>query len=121
MRYLKVLCLVALFFVSMLFFVQNTDVLVQTLTLQLALLSWHVTSAPVPHYLLILLAFVGGAILPMIYFLCEKIRLSKELRGARKMIKKQEEELNSLRNMPIEDAEYATTETIASDSGADQE
>ena len=49
MRYLKVLCLVALFFVSMLFFVQNTDVLVQTLTLQLGLFSWHVTSAPVPH------------------------------------------------------------------------
>ncbi|WP_462325004.1 LapA family protein [Desulfoplanes sp.] len=106
MRYLKVLCLVALFFVSMLFFVQNTDVLVQTLTLQLGLFSWHVTSAPVPHYLLILLAFVAGAILPLVYFMCEKIRLTRELRVARKTIKQQEEELNSLRNMPIEESDY---------------
>jgi putative membrane protein len=119
MRYLKVLCLVALFFVSMLFFVQNTDVLVQTIILQLGLFSWSVTSAPVPHYLLILLAFVAGAILPMIYFLCEKIRLSKELRTARKTIKQQEEELNSLRNMPIEETDYQT-EAVTADVQPEQ-
>ena len=120
MRYLKVLCLVILFFVSMLFFVQNTDILVQTLTLQLGLFSWHVTSSPVPHYLLILLSFVAGAILPMIYFLCEKIRLSKDLRTARKTIKQQEEELNSLRNMPIDDSDYPT-ETVVAESAVGQE
>jgi|JTFO01.1.fsa_nt_gb putative membrane protein len=115
MRYLKVLSLVALFFVSMLFFVQNTDVLVQTLTLQLGLFSWKATSAPVPQYLLILLAFVAGAILPLLYFMCEKIRLSKELRTARKTISKQEEELNSLRNMPLQESDYQT-EPISAES-----
>jgi uncharacterized integral membrane protein len=99
--------------------VQNTDVLVQTIILQLGLFSWSVTSAPVPHYLLILLAFVAGAILPMIYFLCEKIRLSKELRTARKTIKQQEEELNSLRNMPIEETDYQT-EAVTADVQPEQ-
>jgi putative membrane protein len=120
MRYLKVLSLVALFFVSMLFFVQNTDVLVQTLTLQLELFSWKATSAPVPHYLLILLAFVAGAILPLLYFMCEKIRLSKELRTARKTIQQQEEELNSLRNMPIQESDYQT-ETLSAEAESIQQ
>ncbi len=121
MRYLKVLCLITLFFVSMLFLVQNTDVLLQTITLQLELFSWHISSVPVPLYLLILLAFVAGSLLALIYCFGEKIRLAKELRGVRKTIKKQEQELNSLRNMPLQENDYQTTpvtsEATAESSG----
>ncbi len=116
MRYVKVLCLAILFFVSMLFFVQNTEVLLQTLTLQLKFFSWHVVSAPMPHYLLILLAFMFGVVMPLLYFLCEKIRMAKELRRAHKTIKQQEEELNSLRNMPIGERDYQPEAVIAEET-----
>jgi hypothetical protein len=45
--------------------------------------------------------------------------LSKELRTARKTIKQQEEELNSLRNMPIEETDYQT-EAVTADVQPEQ-
>lgn len=103
MRYLKFLGVVALFFLSMFFLSQNNATLVQELTLELKLFDWHVQTEPLPFYLLILLAFVFGALLSTLYFFLERIRLSQQNRHCRKEIAALERELASLRPKPVEE------------------
>lgn len=102
MRYFKVLFIVILFFLCMIFFVQNTEILTANLDLQFHLFNWSWFSATVPIYVFILLFFVLGAIVSMLYFFMERIRLARELKQSRSRIQSLEKELNSLRNMPLE-------------------
>ena len=76
MRYLKVLALVVLFFLSMVFFIQNTPELSKEVTLSIELFSYKFMSQPLPYYLLILIAFAAGSVLCLLYFMADKIRLS---------------------------------------------
>ncbi len=112
MRFIKVLFLLVLFVSSILFFSQNNDALLQELTLKLDipyLMTLH--SVPLPLGFIILASFVEGALLTMIYFAVDKIRSGSKLRECKPRMASLEQELNSLRNMPIsEDQPYANVE-----------
>ncbi|SDB32719.1 putative membrane protein [Desulfonatronum thiosulfatophilum] len=108
MRYLKVLLLILFFFVSMLFFIQNNEVLSEELVLQLELFDWHVASRELPFYLVVLLSFVAGSLFSLAYFIGEKIRLSRELKAANNKRAALEQEVTSLRNLPLEEETYPT-------------
>lgn len=103
MKYLRVAALILLFFFSMLFFVQNHELLSKTVRLHLELFGTSFQSTDIPYYLIVLLAFVVGGFIALIYLLAEKIRLSSELKNNRAKIKDLEKEVNSLRNMPLND------------------
>ncbi len=107
MKYLRVAALILLFFFSMLFFVQNHELLSTTVRLYLSIFGLELHSKEIPYYLIVLLAFVAGGFISLAYLLAEKIRLGAELRRGRSKIKDLEEEVNSLRNMPLEDSGYA--------------
>ena len=102
MRYLKVLGLVALFFFSMLFFVQNNAALLQELALEIKLFGWHYQTGSVPFYLLILMAFVVGALLCTLYFFLERVRLSKQYKLCKKENEALERELAALQPKLLE-------------------
>ncbi|MDY0274553.1 MAG: LapA family protein [Desulfomicrobium sp.] len=114
MRYIKVLGLVALFFFSMLFFVQNNEVLMQELALSLKVFGWDYQSEAVPFYLLILLSFVIGALLCTLYFFLERARLSKLCKQLRKKNTALEQEVASLQQ-PKYDTFQETDEACATD------
>jgi len=104
MRFIKVLFLLALFVFSILFFSQNNDALLQELTLVLDIpyvATLH--SIPLPFGFLILFAFVAGSLMTLIYFAVDKFRNSARIRENHTRISSLEQELNSLRNMPITD------------------
>jgi lipopolysaccharide assembly protein A len=107
MKYLRVAALILLFFFSMLFFVQNHELLSTTVRLNLQLFSLEMQSREVPYYLIVLLAFAAGGFISLVYLLIDKIRLSSEVRKSRSRIKDLEEEVNSLRNMPLNDESYS--------------
>lgn len=113
MRYIKFLVLIVAFVVSMLFFVQNTQMLSQGVSLTLDVKYATYQSMELPLYLVILCAFAVGALLSMIYFLGDKIRLSSQLRSCKSRMKGLETELNSLRNMPLEEESYAAPQEEA--------
>jgi len=115
MRFIKVLFLLALFVFSILFFTQNDDVLLQELTLKLDIFSiTTLHSIPLPLSVLILASFVAGSILTMCYFVVDKFRASSKLKECKTRMASLEQEVNSLRNMPIsEDQPYAETEENA--------
>lgn len=114
MRYFKVLGLVALFFFSMLFFVQNHEVLLQELSLGLKLFGWDYQSEAIPFYLLILLSFVIGALLCTFYFFLERARLSKLCKQLRKKTESLEREIGSLQ------PKYSPAQESEENSEADQ-
>ncbi len=102
MRFIKVLFLLALFVFSILFFSQNNDVLLQSLTLKLDIpyvSTLH--SIPLPLGFLILASFVAGSLLTIVYFVVDKIRACSKLKECKTRMASLEQELNSLRNMPI--------------------
>ncbi|MFH1915220.1 LapA family protein [Pseudodesulfovibrio pelocollis] len=114
MRFIKVLFLLALFVFSILFFSQNNDVLLQGLTLKLEIpYAMTLHSIPLPFGVLILAAFVAGALLTMVYFAIDKFRAGSKLRECKTRMASLEQELNSLRNMPINEARpYSAEEKV---------
>jgi uncharacterized membrane protein YciS (DUF1049 family) len=115
MRFIKVLFLLALFVFSILFFSQNNDVLLQELILKLDIpYAMTLHSIPLPFGVLILAAFVAGSLLTMVYFAVDKIRSASALKECKTRMASLEQELNSLRNMPIsEDQPYTAEEPKA--------
>lgn len=107
MRYIKFLLLIAAFVVSMLFFVQNTQTLGQGVSLLLDVKYATYQSMELPLYLVILFAFGIGALLAMVFFLGDKVRMASQLRSCKSRMNGLERELNSLRNMPLEEESYA--------------
>ncbi len=112
MRFVKILLFVAIFFLAMLFFVQNNEVLSQTLSLRLKVFGAEFISKEIPFYLLVLLGFVAGALITVVYFFVEKLRTSKKIKQYRSKVADLEKELNSLRNMPLEDGGIHSAENM---------
>lgn len=109
MRFIKVLFLLFLFVFSILFFSQNSGVLLQELQLVLNI-PYVVTlhSLPLPFGVIVLAAFTAGCLLTVVYFAMDKFRSSAKLKECRTRMASLEQELNSLRNLPIsEDQPYS--------------
>lgn len=117
MRYIKVLLLVFIFFITMMFFVQNNEVLQQSVTLKLDFFvnpAW--SSIPLPFYFMILVAFLLGALCSLFILVFDRMRIANTLRKANKRIRTLEKEVNSLRTLPLKDnapAAEASTEQAA--------
>ena len=85
MRYIKVLLLVLLFFVSMLFFFQNQEALGKEMALKLDLfLPFLPPMKPLalPTYFVLLAGFLLGALFAMALLLWDKLSLSAKLMKA---------------------------------------
>ncbi len=110
MRFIKVLGLVVVFFLTMVFFQQNTAELSQTITLKFDLLFESWTTIPLPIYFLILGAFALGAVVVVLFFFIERIRLGAAVRKARRQSKKFEKEVNALRTQPLNGSDAIAVE-----------
>ncbi|QJB57721.1 LapA family protein [Pseudodesulfovibrio sp. zrk46] len=111
MRFIKVLFLLALFVFSILFFSQNNDVLLQSLQLKLDIpYAMTLHSLPLPFGVLILASFVAGCLMTMVYFAVDKVRAGSRLKECKTRMASLEQELNSLRNMPISEEPYTSSE-----------
>ena len=104
MRYVKMLLLLALFFVTVVLLAQNMEALSAPLALGLTVFGVQVFDVQQPVYLYLLTLAVAGGLVCTLYFLCEKIRLTRELSRSAKKIGDLEQEVNSLRNLPLEGA-----------------
>lgn len=95
MRYIKVLLLVILFFLVMMFFVQNQGAFSQSLPLKLDLLFLPpIESAPLPFYTLLIICFVLGALCILAMLMWDRLSLSAKLTMANMRIRSLEKELS---------------------------
>ena len=94
MRYIKVLLLVILFFLVMMFFVQNQGAFSQAVPLKLDLLFVPpVKSAPMPFYTLLIICFVLGALCILAMLMWDRVSLSAKLTVANMRVRSLEKEL----------------------------
>jgi len=101
MRYLKALIIIILFFLSMLFFIQNTEVMSQPMTLHMDFF----------------LAGLQFKTLPLSYFFMERVKLAQRVRECNHKIARLEQEVNSLRNLPLEKSLQTTGESDSAIAG----
>lgn len=98
MRYLKVLLLVLLFFLSMIFFFQNQEALSKEMVLKLNLFfTAPMASIPLPFYFLVLASFLLGALVAFIVLVWDKMHLSARHMKATWRVRTLEKEMNALK------------------------
>ena len=109
MRFIQVLLLIVVFTCGLLFFIQNSKELETALTLKFSLyygdLSW--TGKPLPFFVIVLAAFVVGAVLSALYLLLDRVRMGCNLLKYKNDLRAREKEITRLRavaekNAPIE-------------------
>jgi hypothetical protein len=89
---------------------QNTEVLGESIRLRLGLpgtnirdsTSPHWNFPPLPLYAALLGAFVIGALITLSSAVMTRVRLGSELRRANRKVKELEQEVNSLRKLPLQ-------------------
>lgn len=108
MRYVKLVILALCVAAALLFFIQNDAQFTASLNLKFDLYIAKFVGMGIPLYALVLGAFLVGIFLSLIYFVSEKIAAARELRACNKKMRSLEQELNSLRNLPLSDQGYNT-------------
>lgn len=102
MRFIRVLLAICVFFLAVIFVVQNSEFLGQTTQFKLDLfVSEARQTIPLPLYFVILTAFLLGGLTAIFFLFCDRIRLGFKLCKAKRKIKHLERELTSLRTLPL--------------------
>lgn len=102
MRYVKLILLVICLGTAALFFIQNQTLLLSTLGLKVDLYLIKFITPDVPLYAVIICSFIIGVLISLFFLLVDKIHISSQLRTCRKRLRSLEEEVNSLRNLPLQ-------------------
>ncbi len=98
MRYIKVLVVILIFFLSMVFFFQNQAVLSTEMVLNLNLFFIPpMSSISLPFYFLVLAAFLLGAIVSMLALMWDKIQLSTKFMKSTWRVRALEKEVEKLK------------------------
>lgn len=103
MRYVKVLFVILLFVVAMVFFIQNVELMEKTFQLRLAFGdAYSFYSLPIPLYAYIIGSLALGSLVTMLYLLADRLRVGGQLKACRRRVAALEQEVNSLRNLPLD-------------------
>jgi len=94
MRFIKVLLLVLIFFITMLFLFQNQETLARDMALKLNLFFLPpMKPVTLPTYFILLTGFLLGALFSMAFFLWDKLSLSARLMKAQWKVRNLEKEI----------------------------
>jgi len=125
MKPVKWVVLLLLMVLLIAFLVQNIDEILAATTFELRLFGLvHISSKPIPLYGLILGSLFGGGLMTAIYLGLGNFRLRSSLRSLQRQNSGLQEELNSLRNLPITEAEVPPrrpAEIVGTDSAEEAE
>ncbi len=86
MRYVKVFIIGFLALVSLVFVIENIEVLRQTVQLRLNLYVANLETAPLEMWVLTILSFALGAVLVLIYFVYDHVKQRQVIRQLRQNI-----------------------------------
>lgn len=119
MRYIKVILLVLIFFFFAIFVVQNHGLLGQEISFRLDLIVIPpLESIPLPLYLVLLVTLVLGAFICVLFLAGDRIKMTFALHRANKRINVLEQEVASLRALPLT-GEYKTPNSTVNSSRDD--
>jgi putative membrane protein len=120
MKAVKWVVLLLLMVLLIVFLFQNYEAFLSATTLELRLPALPpLASKPIPLYGLILGSVFGGGLMTALYLGLGNFRLRRTLRSVQRQNDSLQEELNSLRNLPITEADVPTSqpaERVGNDS-----
>ena len=101
MKYLKLTGIVLLIILLGMIAMQNYDVLSAEFSFKLNVFSYLFETQPLSIYLMIIVTFLFGVILTVFFIVSEIFNLRKRLADVSRQLSNYEEELKSLRNLPV--------------------
>ena len=102
---------IILMLVVVILIVQNHEALSTKVSFRVSFFSYHVESSMMSVYYIITISFLFGVIISGTYGIIERFRLMKALKSLRTSSQEKEQELNSLRNLPITSEDISQDET----------
>lgn len=109
MRVVKAVFWVGLTFVLLVFVLQNGAELARPVEIKLDLFLKDLSPGSIPQYGLVLGVLLAGLLIGGLWGLFQQLRLRARLREAQRLLKERENELDSLRNLPV--VESASVQT----------
>jgi uncharacterized membrane protein YciS (DUF1049 family) len=101
MKQLKFILAIVLMLLVIIIIVQNHEAMSTTVVFQIDLLSLQMRSNQLTLYTIVIISFLFGVIVSGLYGIIERFQLKKQIRELTRSNKEKDEELNSLRNLPI--------------------
>lgn len=117
MRYVKLAILALCVALGVLFFMQNDAQFTALLNIKLDLYLVKLVSQGLPLYAVVVGAFLLGVVLSLLFFVVEKLNSTRQLRACNKKIRSLEQELTSLRNLPLNETNYSGASGFEAESG----
>lgn len=101
MRYVKMIGVVLFLLLVIIVSVQNYAEFSTRIRLRADLLFFKYETAEMSIYLITIISFLVGVLFAAFYGLAERFRLKHQIRILNKKAKQKDQELNSLRNLPV--------------------
>jgi uncharacterized integral membrane protein len=111
MKHVKFMLAIILMLVVVILIVQNHEAMSTKVSFRVSFFSFNLQSSMMSVYYIITISFLFGVIISGTYGIIERFRLMKELKTLRASSQEKEQELNSLRNLPITSEDISQDET----------
>ena len=107
MKYVKFVVAIIIMVVVVILVVQNHTAMSTEVSFRIDLLGLKFQSTALTVYHIVVIVFLFGVLITALFGMMERFRLKKEIRMLRGASKEKDQELNSLRNLPITSEEVA--------------
>ena len=111
MNHFKFLLAIILMLLVVVLLVQNHEAMSTQVGFKVNLVFLNYESSNVTLYHLLTIAFLFGVVISSLYGIIERIRFKKQIKILTTELRDREEELNSLRNLPITHDDVSPPET----------
>jgi len=101
MRHVKAIIVVLFLLVVVVVAVQNYQALTTPINFKINLLFFKAETAGLPVFLIAVVTFLIGVFCLWIYGISERLNYRRQIKRLMKDVKEKEQELNSLRNLPV--------------------
>ena len=101
MKHVKFIVAIILMLIVVILVVQNHEAMSTRVVFRINLVTFHYQTSQLTLYHIVTIAFLFGIIVSGFYGIVERFRLKKQIKMLRSITREKDEELNSLRNLPI--------------------
>ena len=101
MKHLKFILAIILMMLVIIIVVENHVALSTKVVFKFDLFTLHFESAEISMYYIVSITFLFGILIAGLYGMIERFQLKNQLKNLVKLSEEKDEELNSLRNLPI--------------------
>ena len=101
MKHVKFMLAIVLMLVVVILIVQNHEAMSTKVSFRVSFFSFQAESSMMTVYYIVTISFLFGVIISGLYGIIERFRLMKAIKLLRATSQEKDQELNSLRNLPI--------------------